>query len=343
MTRSAKAIHDESIIIDGMFTKFDVPIPATEAVPDLMLDHLLDSGVTAVNHSLIADPFPMSTEAALMSLYDGSLLFEAFPEKVLLVRNTDDIRTAKETGRLAVIHGTQGLQAIGTNVRYLWVFHTLGVRLAQLTYNEGNALGSGCMEPNDSGLTRFGQTAIDHMNRLGIVLDLSHVGRKTSLQAIEYTKAPPVFSHASVLALCEHRRNLTDEQIKAVAEKGGVIGLCPHSVFVEKARGKWPTLSDYIDHIDYVVDLVGIDHAGVGTDNFEYETHFSRKRRLSFSRTFATFYGGYEPEQKHVQGFGKWPEWINLTTALLERGYSEEDTKKLLGGNFMRVFQEIWG
>jgi membrane dipeptidase len=278
-----------------------------------------------------------------MKLYDESLVFEVFPEKLLQVRTVEDIETAKRTGKLGLIYGTQGLASIGTNMAYIWIFHSLGIKIMQLTYNESNALGSGCMEPNDGGLTRFGQQAIEAMNRLGVVLDLSHVGIRTSLEAIEHCETPPIFSHSSVRALCDHPRNLTDEQIVAVAEKGGVVGLCPHVSFVRKVKGKRPTLDDYLDHIDYIVEMVGIDHVGVGTDaDFDADTFWARLEGARFGRTVPDFYEDCGPEEKHVEGFHLWSEWINVTRGLLERGYSEEDTQKVLGGNFLRVFQQVW-
>jgi membrane dipeptidase len=291
---------------------------------------------------VIADSFPVTSEAALMKLYDASLVFDLMPEKAILVRSAADLHTAKRTGRLGIILGTQGLACIGNNTRLIWVLYSLGIRHIQITYNERNALGCGCREPNDDGLTRFGQQVIEEMNRLGIVLDLSHGGLKTSLDAIEYSSQPSIFSHASVKALCDNPRNLTDEQIKAVAKKGGVVGLCPHSVFVEKERGKRPTVGDFIDHIDYIAQMVGIDHVGVGTDNLQYATHYTKLHNGGFSRTYPTFFGGYGLEEKHAKGFSQWSEWPNLTRQLMERGYSEKDTQKVLGGNFLRVFEKVW-
>jgi len=335
-------LHKESIIIDGLFCHFEQPIPPTTEIPDMWLDHMLASGVTALNYSLIADANPMSMQSALLTIYEESVMLDAFPDKILHVKSVADLKLAKETKRLGIIFGTQGLAAVGTEMRYIWILHKLGVRIMQLTYNERSALGCGCMEPNDSGLTRFGQQAIECMNRLGIVLDLSHVGERTSLEAIEHSNDPAIFSHAGVRSLCDNPRNLTDEQIKAVAKKGGVIGVCSHSVFVEKARGKRPTLDDYLDHIDYIIDLVGIDHVGVGTDNFQYGTAFAKIGRMKFERTNPSFFGGYGLEDKHALGFSKWAEWPNLTKGLIGRGFSESDTKLVLGGNFLRVFGGVW-
>jgi membrane dipeptidase len=334
MAADATVLHRESIIIDCLFTRFDAPIPPTPDVPDMMLDHVLKSGVTAVHHSVIADPFPMSAQEALMRLYEETHKFKAVADKVLLIRTADDIRSAKAQRKLGVIFGAQGLASIGNNVRFVWIFHGLGVRIMQLVYDENNALGSGGREPTDLGLTRLGQAAIEEMNRLGVVLDLSHVGLRTSMDALEYSKAPAIFSHSSVKALCNHPRNLTDEQIEAIAQKGGVIGICPRSMFVEKVRRQRPTIDDFIDHIDYIVQLVGIDHVGIGTENFQYDTFFIRISGGSA--------GGYGIEEKHPIGFSSWLHWPGLTRRLIERGYTGEDIKKILGGNFLRLFELVW-
>lgn len=345
MTNDPELVHRNSIIIDGLFFQIGTPIPPSPGSngSDLMLDDVMASGVTAFNHSVIFDASPMSAEEALMCLYRDSIIFEAFPDKIAPIHSVMDVRQVKENGKVGIIFGTQGMACIGTNMRYIWALHGLGIRIMQLTYNERNALGSGCMEPNDDGLTRFGQQAIDEMNRLGIVLDLSHGGHTTSLEAIEHSRQPALFTHVGVKTLREHPRNVTDDQIRAVASKGGVIGLCPHSIMVEKERAKRPSVDDFIDHIDYVVQLVGIDHAGIGTDNFQYDTFYSRWRRVQFEHTFPTFFGGYGMYEKHAAGFSKWSDWSNLTAQLLGRGYGVADVGKILGGNFVRVFEQVWG
>lgn len=342
MTDQALDVHKESIIIDGLFCHLDEPIPPRPDIPGMMFEHLIAGGVTAFSNSVIADSFPVEMPEALSMLYHANLLFDTFSDQVAPIRTTCDLTAAKASGRVGMILSTQGLACIGEDTRNLWVLQQLGVRIMQLTYNEHNALGSGCMEPNDHGLMRRGQQAIEQMGVLGVVLDLSHVGQRTSMEAIAYTRKPPIFSHVAVKHFNAHNRAVTDDQIRAMADKGGIVGLCPHSVFIERERGKRPTIDDYLDQIQYVADLVGADHIGVGTDNFQTENHFSLRGRSEFARTLPTFFGGYSPNEKHADGFSKWSEWSNLTTHLLAKGFSAEDTKKILGGNFMRVFAENW-
>lgn len=335
-------VHADAVIIDGLFCKLYSPIPPQGGIDDLMFDHILASGVTAFCDSIVADAYPQSMPEAMMNLYQEHAIAEAFPEKALVVRRASDIYEAKRSGRVGIILSTQGLACIGEDTRNLWVLKNLDVKIMQITYNERNAIGCGCMEPTDTGLTRVGQKVVEEMNRLGVVVDLSHVGQRTALEAARHSKAPVIVSHAGVKKLNPHKRNLSDELIEAVATTGGVIGLCPHSIMIEKQRKQWPTVDDYIDHIQYVVDLVGIDHAAIGTDNFQYDTHYVRVSRAGFERTFPGFFGGYPEDQKHAKGFSKWSEWPNLTASLLRRGFSVEATQKVLGGNFMRVFGTVW-
>lgn len=342
MTTTAETLHEGAIVIDGLFCKLYSPIPYSDGVEDFMFDHIVASGVTAFNDSVIADAHPQSLHDAIMSLHQEHAIVEAFPKKTLVVRTVEDIREAKRSGRVGVILSTQGLAAMGEDTRNLWVLHQLGVRIMQITYNERNALGCGCKEPCDTGLTRIGQKAIEEMNRLGVVLDLSHGGERTSLEAARHSKVPVIVSHAGVQALNPHIRNISDELIDAVAATGGVVGLCPHSIFVEKKRGQRPTIDDFIDQIAYVIDRVGINHAGIGTDNFQYDTHYTRVGRASFERVYPGFFGGYAENQKHAKGFSRWSDWPNLSASLLGHSFSPEEVSKILGGNFMRVFENVW-
>ncbi|MGC4105884.1 MAG: membrane dipeptidase [Thermomicrobiales bacterium] len=342
MSDLARDVHESSIVIDGLFCHLDEPIPPTPDVPGMMFEHLIAAGVTAFNNTALPDSFPQTMEGALETLYGANLLYDAFSDQVVPVLTTADIALAKATGRVGMILGTQGLACIGEDTRNLWVLYRLGVRIMQLTYNEHNALGSGCMEPNDYGLTRRGQQAIEQIGVFGAVLDLSHVGARTSMDAIAYAKKPPVFSHVAVKHFNAHNRAVSDDHIRAMAEKGGVIGLCPHSIFIEREPGKRPTIEDYIDQIEYVAELVGTDFIGIGTDNFQTDNYFARRGRSSFARTLPTFFGGYSANEKHAEGFSKWRDWPNLTQHLLARGFSADDVSKILGGNFLRVFAQNW-
>jgi len=335
----AKDLLKRSIIVDGLFhTLLGNPPPEGNTI----IDCLLHGGVTAINTSVLFDQYKNDFKTFCKELYQYYVLEDTLPEKVIIAKSVKDIEKAKTENKLAVILGIQGADAIELDFRYISILHKLGIRIIQITYNSKNNLGCGAYAPKDTGLTRFGQQAVQEMNRLGILVDLSHVGENTSLEAIELSKKPCVFSHSSVKKLNKHKRNVNDEQIKAVAKKGGVIGLCPHSVMCMKEAGKRPNVNDYIDHIIYVIELAGEDAVGIGTDRWMSPTLAYQMTRNDFERTLPGFFGSFDGNQKHVEGFNHYDDWGNLTETMLKRGLTESQIVKVLGGNFLRVFNEVW-
>lgn len=342
MSSDSKELLKRAIVVDGLcHTLIGDPPPAPPGKE--IVDLILEGGVNVINATVILDYYKNDFTTYVKELYRFFVLEEAIPEKLLIVRNYADIVRAKNEGKLGVILSMQGADAIEHDIRYITILHKLGVRIIQITYNQRNNIGCGAYEPNDTGLTRFGQQAILEMNRLGILIDLSHVGYRTSLDAIEFSQDPVVFSHSSVKALNPHPRNITDEQIKAVAAKGGVVGLCPHSVMtVMKGRSSWPTVDDFIDHIAYVMDLVGEDFVGIGTDRWMRPTLAYKMLRVEFERTLPGFFGQFTGEQKHVDGFNFYDHWSNLVEHLQKRRFTDAQICKILGGNFVRVFKAVF-
>ncbi|HEV8318419.1 MAG TPA: membrane dipeptidase, partial [Vicinamibacterales bacterium] len=210
-------------------------------------------------------------------------------------------------------------------------------RIAQLTYNERNALGDGCMEPDDRGLTSYGRQSVQEMNRLGICVDLSHVGEKTSLDATRYSTKPVIYSHANPKAVGPGKRNITDQQMKDMAATGGVMGISAHSMLCHKTPGVQPTVDDMMDMFDYAIDLIGIDHVAIGSDVYESFTKLSWE-----SMTKRWYPTGFVFETMRAQGFSAVSEFPNVTRGLVSRGYSDEEIAKVLGGNWLRLFGEVW-
>ncbi len=334
------ALMKDNIILDCLFhTMFKDP-PFGEK---FLLDLMLDGGLNAVSVTVVDDRYGNTLEEGLKELSLFYVFEESFPDRVLLVNTTKDILRAKKERKLAVILSTQGCDILEHDIRYVTILHKLGFRILQITYNTKNNIGCGGSEIIDTGLTRFGQQVIGEMNRVGIVVDLSHAGYKTSMAAIDISNKPCIFSHSSVYKLCPHGRNLKDDQIIELAKKGGVIGVCPHSILIEKEKGLWPTTDDYIDHIIYIMDLVGEDHVGIGTDRWMRQTMMYTMDRAGFERTYPGFYGGYDVDHKHVQGFNYYDHWSNLVEGLISRGLTKEQIRKILGGNFISVFDKVWG
>lgn len=265
--------------------------------------------------------------------------FEEHADLIMPVHNTADIQAAKAQGKTGIILGFQNTSAIEDDLDLLTTFHQLGVRVIQLTYMEANLVGQGCLERIDAGLTSFGLEVIEEMNRLGILIDLSHVGHRTTMEAIEASSRPVAFTHANPISLCNHPRNKPDEAIKAVAARGGVVGATIFPPFLP--RGNDSTLSDYIDVVDYMVDMIGIDHLAVGTD-------FTMGQPVEWFNWILTGKSHKGPALslnhplRNPAGIDSPADFPNLTEALLDRGYSEIDTRKILGENMLGLLERVW-
>jgi membrane dipeptidase len=263
-----------------------------------------------------------------------------------LIRSADDILIAKRDAKLGIILHFQGTDPLEDDPDLVDAFAAAGIRMIQLTYNVKNRVGDGCAERTDSGLSIFGLRLIRRFNENGIVVDCSHTGRRTTLDAIEASSAPVVFSHANPLAVVDSPRNITDEQIKAIAKTGGLIGANGFPPFV--AKSATPTMDQFIDHMAYVADLVGIDHVGLGID------YYHGVHPVSSDEEAAKLYAShldegrwnaetYPPPPWHMpSGMATPRDLKNLCGRMLERGFSKEDTRKALGENWLRVFRTVW-
>ena len=186
-------------------------------------------------------------------------------DRLIGINEPSDFDQFPVSGKLGVIIHFQNTLPLGDDLANYERFYRQGLRMVQICYNRTNLVGDGCLEPGDGPLTSFGREVIREMNRLGMVVDLSHTGRRTTMDAMRASSTPPVFSHSNPLALCSNRRNIDDEQIRAVADLGGLVGVNAYPAFVRQG-GKDATVSDLVDHIDYLVDLIGPEQVGLGLD-----------------------------------------------------------------------------
>ena len=327
MNKESKAIHDSALVIDGLeISKFDRGV----------FGHMRAGGLTAVNCTVsILENF----RETIANIRWWHTAFEENADLIIPVRTTADIEEAKRVGKTGIILSFQNTSAIEEDLDLLSIFHALGVRVIQMTYMEANLCGQGCLERIDAGLTGFGLEVVEEMNRLGLVIDLSHVGHRTTMDTIEASKKPVAFTHANPKAICDHPRNKPDEAIKALAAKGGVIGATIFPPFLP--GGNNSTLRDFVTVIDYLVDLVGIDHVGIGTDFTEGQPReFFDWLLIGRSKKGPAL--KLDHPLKLPQGIGDASEFGNLTEALHQAGYAEEDIRKILGGNFMRLFKQVW-
>ena len=249
-----------------------------------------------------------------------------------LATTVGEIRAAKAAGVPAIILHVQGLDAIGANPTLLELYAHMGVRMAQPTYNYRNALGDGCLEPDNAGLSEVGRKVVDRANELGIALDISHVGYRTSREMIERSTKPVIASHSNARAVCDSPRNLPDELIRAVAASGGVMGLCAFPAFVAASDA---TLDRLLDHAAYIADLVGPERLGIGldfADEDEEDYEYYRYDERYYPRPPWIWPAGIEDETK-VR---------SIAPALERRGFSPSEVAGIMGENFMRAFEEIW-
>lgn len=319
-------LHDESVVIDGLIiAKWDKDI----------FDDMRRGGLTAANCTVSVWEGFNDTVA---NIADMKKLIRENSEQVSLVRSTEDILDAKRKGKTGIILGFQNAHAFEDNLGYIEAFADMGVRVVQLCYNTQNLVGTGCYE-RDGGLSGFGREVIAEMNRVGIMVDLSHVGGATSEEAILASTKPVCYSHCLPSGLKEHPRNKSDEQLRFIADRGGFIGVTMFPPFLK--RGIEATVDDYVEAIDYVINLVGEDCVGIGTDFtqgydkgfFDWITHDKgRHRRLTnFGRII-------NPEG--IRTIGEFP---NLTAAMERAGWTESRIRKVMGGNWVNTFREVWG
>jgi membrane dipeptidase len=254
------------------------------------------------------------------------------PDLFVQVETVDDVDRARREGKLAVAFDLEGMNALNGDIGMVDLYYRLGVRQMLFAYNRNNLAGGGCHD-EDVGLTDFGREVIREMNRLGMVVDCSHCSYRTSMEAIEASASPVIFSHANARKLCDHERNIWDDQIKACAATGGVIGVTGVGIFLGL---KGPTVEHLVEHIDHMVELVGAEHVGFGMDSVFHvnKPHqpFTRSREYWPERQYPDSGTGYVPPE----------EAPRLTQALVDRGYSDKDIRGILGENFLRVAKTVW-
>jgi membrane dipeptidase len=336
--------YDKAILIDalgGPGGGGDGSLTAAE------IADIRSSGITAVNLTVGAlgsgeDVF----EATFKTIGAWEREIDAHPDVLMKVKSAADLARAKESRRLGLIYGFQDATPLGDDPGRVELFSRFGVRIIQLTYNRRNLLGDGCLEAANAGLSRLGQQVVERMNELGVLVDLSHCGHRTTLDGIAMSKKPVAITHAGCAAVADLPRNKTDEELRRLAEKGGVMGI----YFMPFLRTKGqPMAADLIRHIEHAVDVAGEDHVGLGTDGgisgIELTPEFIKhhredvqnRRRLGISAP-----GEEEDVYTFLPDLNTPRRFETLAAMLRERGHSAARIEKILGGNFARIFRQVW-
>jgi membrane dipeptidase len=328
------SIHDDAVVID--------------ATCPLLYDlgrfrEYQRGGVTVACPTVLPDGGPAGTLKRLGAWH--RLIREE--KSLMLVRTVADIAEAKKSGRMGIMLHFQGADPIENDVDYIDAYKALGVGMIQLTYNVKNRLGDGCEERTDAGLSRFGIAAIRRMNEAGVVVDVSHTGYRTTMEAMEASTRPVVFSHACSQAVYDSQRNIRDDQIKAAAATGGLVGVAAVPFFISPE--KRPGMEHFLAHLRYMVDLVGPDHVALGLDYYTGQHPYANEEAAMAAYRANTSSGRWTasnyppPPYYYPEGMETPDRLANLTQALSRDGFSDAEVRKIIGENWVRVFRDVWG
>ena len=299
-------------------------------------------GLDAV-HVTIAYHENFRETVANMERWNG--YFERFPHLVFQGFTGDDVRLARDTGRTAIFYGFQNPSPVEDDIRLVEILHTLGARFMQLSYNNQSLLATGCYEAEDPGITRMGREVIEEMNRVGLVVDMSHSAERSTLEAIEISARPIVVSHANPAAWHPARRNKSAAVLKALGESGGMIGfsLYPHHL----KDGSDCTLRSFYRMVADCAETMGIDHVGIGSDLCQDQPDSVVEWMRVGRWTKRIDYGEGSASQA---GFPAMPGFFrdnrdfgNLELGLRDAGFGADDVGKVMGGNWLRFFDENFG
>ncbi|MBL4580248.1 MAG: membrane dipeptidase [Gammaproteobacteria bacterium] len=339
--------YQDAIVIDALASPIQFNIPQRDfPLTSSDLESVKASGITALNLTVNrrATSELSSFEATLARMAQWEREIDTHPDVFSRVRSVADIRAAKQNATLGLIHGFQDTVPFGEDLQRIDTFHGLGVRIAQLTYNIGNKVGSGSLVPTDSGLTEFGRQVVERMDDLGMLVDLSHCGPQTTIDGIRASRMPVAITHSGSNTIFKHPRNKDDSVLREMADRGGVLGiyLMP---FLNPAGP--PDIDDMITHLEYAVNLCGEDHVGIGSDQGivpldiagDFPANFER---VSASRQAAGIAAPREDIPPYLPELNNPQRMQIIAERLADRGYSIRLIEKILGDNFLRLFEEVW-
>lgn len=302
---------------------------------------LRDSGVTALKTTL--GGANGSFEETVADIAAAQALIEHHPETFVKVRRHADLERAKAEGKTAVIFSFEAASMLEDQLDRIDLFRRSDVLIMQLSYNRDTPLGHGCLDGETGGLTDLGRSAVERMNALGIAVDLSHSNVQTTADATAVSQKPPVITHAGCRAVFAHPRNKRDQEMKALANRGGVMGIYMLPFLTSDDRQ--PMLDDYMQHMIHALNVCGEDHVGIGTDTafFTVGNADLKAMREEAQRRRASGVGAPgENRPPYVPDINTPRKLERVADALLKRGYSASATEKVLGLNFSRAFKEIW-
>lgn len=322
--------HQQLIVIDGLqYSNWDRAI----------FEQMRDGGVTMVHATIV---YHEQIRETLLRIAEWNRQFELHGDLIMPVHSGDDIRAAKAAGKVGVMFGAQNCSPIEDDIGMVQVMRDLNLMIMQLTYNNQSLLASGCYEAQDSGVTRFGRQVIKEMNRVGMIIDMSHSAERSTLEAIEFSERPTVISHANPASFHEAKRNKSDTVLKALAESGGLLGFSAYPFHLK--NGPDCTLAEYCDMIARTADLMGVDRLGIGTDLCQEQPlsvlEWMRNGRWSKEMDYGEGSKANADWPRPLSWFKDSRDFPNLTQGLLDRGFSKDEVAKIMGLNWLKFLDE---
>ena len=334
--------YDDALVVDFLASPGYFNYPLNPPLDEEMVRNAVQSGITAVNLTVSGGGFSQ-TVGNIARWMDR---IERYPAAFRQVRTVQDLLAAKTAGQLGIAFGFQDTTPFEGSLDPIETFRNLGVKVTQLTYNVRNLVGDGCLEPANGGLTRYGHQVVERMNELGMLVDLSHCGQKTTADGISASGVPVSITHSGCNEVARHPRSKFDAELRAMADGGGVVGIY---LMPFLTPGRVPMRDDVLDHIEHAVNVCGEDHVGIGSDLSTTpidgsDEYWSRHREFVAGRIER---GVAAPNEDPdilftVEDLNSHRRMDLIADGLAARGHSDARIEKIIGGNWVRLFREIW-
>lgn len=336
--------YSRAIVIDFLASPgpFNTSERFTTLSPE-MVANAVASGITAINLT-VGGGGTVEENFGRIAMWEREMA--AHPESLMQVKSVADLQSAKQEKKLGLIYGFQDASVLGSDLSRIELFSSFGVRIIQLTYNVRNLIGDGCLEKANGGLSQLGRKAVEELNNKKVLIDLSHCGQQTTADGIRESKQPVAITHSGCWTIAQRPRNKRDEELKAMADKGGVIGIY---LMPFLTMGPQPADQDVVRHIEHAINVCGEDHVGIGSD-LSITPHTVTE---SYKKAHADFVAGRQKQGIAAPGedpnvFMFVPE-LNapnrmelIAERLIKKGHSEARVEKIIGGNFVRLLKDVW-
>tara|TARA_B100000809_G_scaffold173958_1_gene171209 strand:- start:91 stop:1233 length:1143 start_codon:yes stop_codon:yes gene_type:complete len=334
--------YDEAMVIDFLGSPGYFNYPENPPLDQTMVENARTSGITAMNVTVSSG----DTASTLRRMSPWFANVERWPDVFRMVRSVEQLHDAKESGRVGIILGFQDTTPYEGDLSRVQIFHDLGVRVVQLTYNVRNLVGDGCLEPGNAGLSAYGHQVVERLNELGSIVDLSHCGKRTTAEGIRASTAPVGITHTGCTAVAPHPRSKDDEELRSAADGGGVIGVY---LMPFLSPGRVPTDDDVVAHIEHALNVCGEDHVGIGSDLSitpidGSDEYWSKHREFVARRIEAGIAAPAEDPDVlfTVPDLNSHRRMELIADALASRGHDDRVIEKVIGGNWLRLCGEVW-